>query len=799
MSHPPNSRVAPATQRRASRTGRRTRSGSPHRPPSRSLSRWLEQLGRGAASHPWRVLGAWLVVALVVIGASSTVGRELEDSFGAPGLDSQEAIDLLSDAGFDASGVTAQVVATPRDETTTFFDAPDAVAELAQLESTLTQLPNVVSASQPAAALAQGSDVAIETGTVSPDGRVALIRIQYPMLEELSADDLLQLDDTVVEARGGASEGAESGALIVEAGGELYDHFETEAPLSELIGVAAAVVILLVAFGSVVAMGLPIGIALFGLALGVSSFTLVNHLVEIPSWTPILAAMVGLGVGIDYALFLVVRHREQLAAGLSVPDAAGKAVATAGQAVIFAGGTVVVAILGLAVAGIPFVTAAGIGTSIVVAIMVVAAVTLLPAFLGLAGTRVNSRKHRRQAAAAPSEAGAPPAAVTARWERWGGHVARHAVVYTIGVTALLLAAAAPLLALRLGYPDQGTDPESRTERRAYDLVAEGFGPGINGPLVIAVDTAGEPSVLDDVARAVAADPGIAAVAPPELDEASGVAMLVAFPDGAPQDETTTETVQRLRADVFPSILDDGPARAHVGGPTAAWTDLGDRVSDRMPYFFAAVLAVSMALLMVVFRSVLVPIKAALLNLLSIGASYGVLVMVFQWGWGMELIGLEATVPIVSFIPMFMFAILFGLSMDYEVFLLSRVREEYQATGDNDAAVVRGLASTARVITSAALIMISVFAGFVITDDPLGKMFGLGLAVAILVDASIVRMVLVPATMKLMGDANWWLPGWLDRILPAIDLDGRSAPAAVDRADVTPGVDMERSEALTSVG
>ncbi len=806
MNHSSTSTAFPTAPRPTAPSADRARGRSPSPPSARSLSRWLERLGRWAASHPWRVLGAWLAVAIVVIGASSTVGRELEDSFGAPGLDSQQAVELLSAAGFEASGVTAQVVATPTDETATFFDSPVATAELAALESTLARLPKVVSTSEPATALAQGRDVAVATGTVSPDGRVALIRIQYPMLEELTADDLKQLDDIVADARalGDARAGAATdsvtdtatqpeagdgvdpngGALRVEAGGELYDLFDTETPLSELIGVGAAVVILLVAFGSIVAMGLPIGIALFGLGLGVSSFTLVNHLVEIPSWTPILAAMVGLGVGIDYALFLVVRHREHLAAGLSVPDAAGRAVATAGQAVIFAGGTVVVAILGLAVAGIPFVTAAGIGTSIVVGIMVVAAVTLLPAFLGLAGARVNSRKHRRSAArsmgSADADAGgtvgrvgprSSGAAVSPRWERWGAHVARHAVLYTVGVTALLVAAAAPVLALRLGYPDQGTNPESRTERRAYDLVADGFGPGINGPLMVAVDTAGDATLIDTVAVAVAADPGIAAVAPPELDEASGVAMLVAFPASAPQDELTTETVHRLRNEVFPPILDDGPGRAHVGGPTAAWADLGDRVSDRMPYFFAAVLAVSMALLMLVFRSVLVPIKAALLNLLSIGASYGVLVMVFQWGWGKELIGLEATVPIVSFIPMFMFAILFGLSMDYEVFLLSRVREEYQATGDNDAAVVRGLASTARVITSAALIMISVFAGFVITDDPLGKMFGLGLAVAILVDASIVRMVLVPATMKLMGDANWWLPGWLDRILPAIDLEG----------------------------
>jgi RND superfamily putative drug exporter len=490
---------------------------------------------------------------------------------------------------------------------------------------------------------------------------------------------------------------------------------------------------------------------------------LVTYLIDIPSWAPQMASMIGLGVGIDYALFLLTRHREFLAEGLDVAESAGRAVATAGKAVIFAGGTVVIAILGLAVAGLPFMTAAGVATSVVVGIMVVGSVTLLPALLGLAGHRINGFRRKT-----------PSASVGSGWRRWGEHVSRKAWVYAIGVTLSLLALTAPVLSLQLGFPDEGTLPETRTERRAYDLVAAGFGPGINGPLLIAVDISEDASVVEPLVSAVTRDEGVAAVAPVSVDPLAGVATLVAFPTSSPQDLATVETIERLRAEVFPAVLEGTSATAHVGGATASFSDIGDQVKDRLPLFIAAVITLSFFLLVVLFRSILVPLKAAILNLLSIGAAYGVLVMVFQWGWGKDLIGLEATVPVISFIPMFMFAVLFGLSMDYEVFLLSRVREEYLATGDNQGAVIRGISSTARVITSAALIMISVFLGFVLGDDPAIKMMGLGLATAIFIDATVVRMVLVPATMKLMGDANWWLPAWLDRLLPTIDIDG--APA-----------------------
>ena len=729
------------------------------------MSHALYRLGRFAAEKPWTVIGAWVALAALVIGMSAGFGRELEDSFAVPGLDSQEAIDLLSEAQSDRAGLTAQIVVTPLDPTTTFFESASAQAELAKIQAGAAALEHVLFTTDPAAALAADPASAAQSGSVSPDGRVALIRVQYPVIEDLSASDLEALKEFRLAVSAGSS-------LQIEMGGDLFSSFqEPETGIGEMIGLVAAVIILLAAFGSVIAMGLPIGMALFGLALGISSMSLINYLVDIPSWAPQMASMIGLGVGIDYALFLVTRHREFLGRGMTVAESVGRSAATAGQAVIFAGGTVVIAILGLAVSGVPFMTAAGIATSVVVLIMVAASITLLPAFLGLAGHRVNGRTSKRVRMAAKADAAAAADHVTPGWERWGSHVANNAWPYAIGVTVLLLALTAPVLSLQLGFPDEGTLPDTRTERRGYDLVAESFGPGVNGPLVIAIDTSQDASQVQDLSTQVLADPGIAAVLPADINTEAGVATIVAFPNTAPQDDATLDTVKRIRSEIIPPLFDSSPARAHVGGATAGFADIGDRVNDRLPLFIAAVIVLSFLLLMFVFRSILVPLKAALLNLLSIGAAYGVLVMVFQWGWGAGLIGLESTVPIVSFIPMFMFAILFGLSMDYEVFLLSRVREEYLVTGDNDSSVIHGIASTARVITSAALIMISVFLGFVLGDDPTIKMMGLGLATAIFVDATIVRVVLVPATMKLMGDANWWIPGWLDRILPTIDIEG----------------------------
>lgn len=697
------------------------------------LSKSLARLGGSAARHPFRVIAAWLLAAALAIIAAIAFGGRNADSMTAPGLDSGQAAELIERAGTGQEGMTAQVVVTPADSTA-----------LARLHAELRQLPHVLGTSE----------------LVSADGRIAVVRVQYPDQSQLSTVDLDALVALGERLRGELP-------VRIELGGDLFYVFsDPDGGISELIGLLAAAAILFLAFGSLIAAALPIGMAIFGLTVGIATMTVLAGMTEIPTFAPVLGSMVGLGVGIDYALFVLARHREYLARGVEPHEAAGRAVATAGRPVVFAGGTVVVSILGMAVANVPFMTAGGFAVSIVVLIMVAASVTLLPAFLGAAGSRVGQR-------ARSSGPG---------WRRWIGHVNRHPVPYAVGAATLLVAMTLPVLWLRVGLPDDGSLPDTRTERRAYDLVAEGFGPGTNGPLIIAVDLAGDPGVLDRLVSAVTADPGIASVAPARVTH--GIATVMVFPTTSPQDRATADTVGRLRADVLPTAVGQSPASAHIGGAAASLSDVGRRTSQRLPVFIAAVLALSFLLLLLNFRSVLVPLKAVLLNLLSVGAAYGIMVAVFQWGWGGALIGLESTVPIVSFIPMFLFAILFGLSMDYEVFLLSRVREEYLRTGDNGTAVVHGISSTARIITSAALIMVAVFLSFAVADDPSTKMFGLGLATAILTDATIIRMILVPATMTLLGKANWWLPGWLTRLLrqgpsPLID-HFRGEPAAVPR-------------------
>jgi putative drug exporter of the RND superfamily len=714
------------------------------------LSNALFRLGGSAARHPWRVITAWLLAAAFAVIAAIAFGGRTADTITAPGLDSTRAAELIERAGTSQEGMTAQIIVTPVER-----------GALDRLQAEVRRLPHVLGTSD----------------LVSADGRIAVVRVQYPDQNQLSAGDLEALVNLGDRLRGELP-------VRIEMGGELFFVFsEPGAGAGELIGILAAAAILFLAFGSLVAAALPIGMAIFGLTVGIATITVLAGMTEIPTFAPVLGSMVGLGVGIDYALFVLARHREYLERGFAPPDAAARAVATAGRPVVFAGGTVVVSILGMAVANVPFMTMGGLAVSIIVLTMVVASVTLLPAFLGATGPRL-ARVRRF---------GRRPGTVESGWRRWIGHVNRHPLRYAAGAAGLLAALTLPVLGLRVGLPDDGSLPDNRTERRAYDLVSEGFGPGTNGPLIIAVDPAGDPAVLDRLVAAVTADPGIASVAPARVDQATGITTLVVFPTTGPQERVTADTVARLRADVLPTAVGPGPAQAHIGGAAASLSDVGRRTSERLPVFVAAVLALSFLLLMLVFRSVLVALKAVLLNLLSIGAAFGIMVAVFQWGWGGALIGLEATVPIVSFIPMFLFAVLFGLSMDYEVFLLSRVREEYLRTGDNNTAIVRGISGTARVITSAALIMVAVFLSFAIAEDPSTKMFGLGLATAIFIDATVVRMILVPATMTLLGKANWWLPPWLDRMLPQSPVDTDAEPpgglehlAAVGSTSVSDG-------------
>jgi RND superfamily putative drug exporter len=622
----------------------------------------------------------------------------------------------------------------------------------------------------------------------------------------------------------------------VEYGGEMFAEFEL--PEAEILGLIAAMIILIVAFGSVLGMGLPIGTALLGLGIGSSLVVVLSNVITMPDFTTAMVAMVGLGVGIDYALFIVTRFREALHRGAEVEDAVVEAIDTSGRAVVFAGMTVIISLLGLLLVGLPFVSGIAMAAAIGVAVMVLASVTLVPALLSLVGRRieVTSRAalvavsifilgaivafltHSLAVAAVaaltavaimllsfvvkPLRVPLPPRAepdpTTTVWFRWSRFVQRRPWPALVGATGLLVLLAVPLFSIRLGFSDLGNQPEERTVRRAYDLIAEGFGPGANGPLIVTVagSDATDPERLGALVATLSTTDGVAFTSPPQ-PLAADLALLAVYPTTSPQDAATADLVNRLRDDVIPATQVD----ALVGGFTAAGVDFSQYLGARLVILIAAVLALSFLLLMAVFRSVLVPLKAVALNLLSIGAAYGAIVAIFQWGWLGELIGLGRPGPIEAWAPMFLFAIVFGLSMDYEVFLLSRMKEQFARTGDNSASVADGLASTARVITAAALIMICVFAAFVLGDDRQLKLFGLGMAIAIAVDATIVRMILVPATMELLGARNWWLPRWLDRIVPRIDVEGGHRPTGtpVDLAPETSEPAGEATDERTPVG
>lgn len=716
------------------------------------MSNVLYRLGRGAALRRRVVVGVWVLLVVALFGVGKAAGGRFHDVYSVPGTESQRAIDLLQAKFPSQAGGSAQVVLHARSGT---LRTPANAAAVDATVRAIGALPGVVSAPDP-----------LESGALSPDGTIALVPVRY-------ARAAIELPKTTLPVLEAATAPARRAGLQVEFGGEVPSMAASSgASASEAIGVLAAMVILLLAFGSVIAMGLPIGTALFGLGAGIGVITFLSAFIDMPSTATAIASMVGLGVGIDYSLFIVTRYRTELHKGLTVADAVGRSIATAGKAVVVAGSTVVIAICGLALAGVPLVTFMGFGAAIVVAVTVVAALTLLPALIGLAGHHID--RLRIPGAGTTVEPGVrDPDGRYHGWARWAHHVARHPARYLVASLALVLALAVPTLGMRLGQPDAGSDPPTSTLRRSYDLLARGFGPGTNGPLVVAVGLpdAAASAALPRIHAAVAADRDVLAVLPAVPSANGDAAVVEVVPRSAPQDPSTSALVRRLRADVLPPAVSGTSARAYLGGTTASYIDLSERISERLPWFIAFVLVLSFLLLMFVFRSIFVPLKAAVMNLLSIAAAYGVIVAVFQKGVGASLFGVHESLPIVSFVPMFMFAILFGLSMDYEVFLLSRIREEYDLSGDNRDAVVTGITTTARVITSAALIMICVFAGFVLGGEPTIKMIGLGLATAVLVDATIVRMVLVPATMELLGDANWWLPGWLDRIMPDLNIEG----------------------------
>jgi RND superfamily putative drug exporter len=707
------------------------------------MAHLLGTLAARAAGH-WKRSLAIVAVVLVALGvAAGAGGGSFVDDFSTPGTESQSAIDLLDERFPAESGDTANVVFAVDSGT---LRAPERRAAIERTVEEIRSQPNVTGAPNP---------FARDSGQLSEDARIAYVPVQYD-------DTASALGKEPGERLEQASEVGEGAGLEVSRNGAIVDQAEqTTAPVGELIGVAVAIIVLTLVFGSVAAMALTLISSLIALAGGLLLLQFGSAFADFPSFAPTLGVMLGLGAGIDYALLIVGRYREQLASGDSVTHAARVANATAGTSVVAAGAIVVVAIAGLLATGIPFVGRMGIGSAIIIAMVAVGAVTVLPTLMGAFARRLRPKRPEH---VEPSQ----------RFARWAGVITRRPLAATIAGVLVLVLLAVPFASLRLGQPDDGNDSAGSTTRIAYDRLAEGFGPGFNGPLVLAATTpadgSGQPT-LNRVQRAVADDPDVAFVSPAQPSPSGDAAVLNVIPRSSPQDERTTELVDRLRADVLPAATRGSQVDVYVGGATATLQDLADKIAGRLPIFIAMVVGLSVLLLMAVFRSLWVPLVSAAFNLLSIAAAYGVVVLVFQDGVGASLLGVDGEVPIVSFVPLFMFAILFGLSMDYNVFLQSRIREEYLRGAGPEGSVVRAMARVGRIILAAGVIMTSVFLGFVTDPDVVVKTIGLGLAAAILIDVLIVRMVVAPAVMTLLGDRAWTLPAWLDRVLPRISLEG----------------------------
>ncbi len=774
----------------------------------------LARLGRWCHAHPVRVLLAWIAALVVLGGVMGSTGSDFRSEFTLPDVESARGFDII-DANFDGTGggQTGSIVFRAEQGVTD----PEVEQAMTAYFAEVDALPDVSVVSP-----YDGNEDRQIAQTGEEAGLVAYAQVEVP--QGLSFEETTevgkQMNDLVPTIDG----------VQIEVGGAIFAEFEP--PESELLGLAFAIFILIIAFGSVLAMGLPIATALAGIGIGTVIVGILSNFLSMPDFTTTLAIMIGLGVGIDYALFIVTRYREGVHRGLSSEDSTAIAINTAGRAVLFAGTTVVISLLGMLLMGLAFVNGLGIGAATVVAVTMVASVTLLPALLGFARDRVEITRWRGIIAAgfvalalvgaglgvSPLLVGLPLAIIVLlagfafaplRREvprrtpppvertlayRWSRLIQRRPWPSALAGLAVLVLLAIPLFGLRLGFSDEGNYAEDTTTRQAYDLLADGFGPGYNGPLVLATELpAGtDPARLQEITDAIAATPGVANVTPATTNDPDNptAAMWQVIPTTAPQDSETTALVNTLRDDVLPSATDGSGLDVAVTGNVAVSVDFTDYLSTRLPWFFGIVLGLSFLLLMAVFRSLLVPLKAVVMNLISIGASFGLVVAIFQWGWMKDLVGIGEGGPIEPFVPMMMFAIVFGLSMDYEVFLLSRIKEEYDRTGDNARAVADGLAKTARVITAAAAIMVVVFAAFLLEDDRVIKLFGVGLASAVFLDATVVRMLLVPATMELLGDRNWWLPRWLDRILPRINVEG-TGEDTIEAIEELPPVEEQR--------
>ena len=718
----------------------------------------LAALGRGCARRPGRVIAAWLLALVASVAVSQLAGGAFNDNVELSGTQANAGLKLLAANDKDAGGHVGQVV----------FHVPSGSlrseeAQIEQAVASLRQLPHVQGASDP---LAKGSS------TISADARTAYSSVHFDVRPKT-------LGDGYIPKLEAATSAPRAAGVQVEYGGGLDELFRP-APndiISEVIGFAVALLVLLVGFGSVAAAGLPLLTALLAVAVGLSLLTIAAAGLTFGTASPTLALMIGIGVGIDYALFLTTRHRQLLMDGADPLDAATSTVASSGHAVLVAAGTVSLALLGLFASGILFIGQLGLAAVFTVIVAGIAALTLVPALLGLLGRRIDALTVRTPVA----ESGADGDT----WHSYASLVARRPWRFLTAGLAILLVLTIPLLSINLGHIDDGADPTSYTDRQAYDLIAEGFGVGANGAFTVVVDIsrAGEPAgqIAKSVEGALHDTAGIARVSSLSPSENDKILVGSVIPSTSPQDAATAALFKQLINTTIPTALQGSGAEGYVTGNLPTQLQFRDTVVSRLPVVIAVVVLLAFLLLMVTFRSVLVALKAAILNLLSIGAAYGIVVAVFQWGWGGSFFGVAEHVPIESYVPVLMFAIVFGLSMDYEVFLLSHIKEGWDRTGENTSAVAAGLAGTARVITCAALIMASVFISFVLSSNVVIKMLAVGLSASVLVDATVVRLILVPASMTLLGKANWWLPAWLDRILPRIQAEGpwpaTAAPAA----------------------
>ncbi len=698
--------------------------------------------------HRKTVILGWIAALVVIGGIAGSVGSDFSEEFKLPASDSKEAFDLLENRFPAQSGDTTQIV---------FKDAQgvESPAVKKKMEGVFKEVEGFPHVSEVASPYTKGGAAA-----VSEDGTIAYATVQFDAANnELNKDKTREI---IAIAKGAGGDG-----LQVELGGSAITEAEQEEGDSSFgIGLLAAMVVLLITFGSLVAMGLPIITALFALGVGISLVTLATHVFNTASFAPVLAAMIGLGVGIDYALFILTRFRNGLDEGLEPREAAVKAVDTAGRAVLFAGITVIISLLGMFLLGLNFLYGVAAAAALAVLFTMIAALTLLPALLTIVGRRVDRLRlpgFRKRATSIDENS---------RWFRWSREIQRRPVLSALLSGCLLLALCIPTLSLRLGTNDAGTEPPAKTTRQAYDLLAEGFGPGFNGPFVMvaALPEKGNAEGLEELKQQLEKEKGVAATTSIQLNPAENTGVFQVYPTTSPQSVDTTDLLDHIRGTVIPPIEAKTGAQLHVGGINAIFEDFGEAITEKLPLFIGVVVLLSALLLMMVFRSVLVPLKAMVMNLLSIGAAFGIVVAVFQWGWGASLIGVDNTGPIISFFPIFLFAIVFGLSMDYEVFLMSRIHEEWEHTHDSTKAVTRGLALTGRVITAAAAIMITVFASFMLGEERIIKLFGLGLASPVLIDAVVIRSILVPAIMQLFGKRAWWFPDWLGRIVPRLSVE-----------------------------